>query len=259
MFLLDTDCTVDFLVSADGSLASLEYTDIPIDLEYSDNVEEASTRYYSVNIPQTPFAKQEVKETDETHNPDVLVVTLSISQGDANLFVLSPSASRMIPPGESHFMWSCVSANGGQIRISTQDHLYQDGIWRLAVIGYSGQTQFTLKVSFEMDLPITEESNEGMHKCPNCKQMVNANNLDLHLAFCQRNNFGCLQCGMVMRRSETEKHVHCEFCGLGMTTESLTRHSVLHERERCDCGELIEKQHIVRHKTRDCIKRFHYD
>lgn len=67
--------------------------------------------------------------------------------------------------------------------------------------------------------------------------------------WCRRHNFACQHpgCGVVLRKGDKDKHVHCSKCGLGLTSEELAKHmKVFHERLKCECGVELEMEAMVR-------------
>lgn len=101
-----------------------------------------------------------------------------------------------------------------------------------------------------------ENSTKG--KCDNCLQYVPIRTIQMHTAFCERNNKGCKKCGKVFKKDLFEFHYHCELCNFHGDLGVRERHNRVHEQLTCACGEKYELCKIPAHK-KICPKRYCYN
>lgn len=59
-----------------------------------------------------------------------------------------------------------------------------------------------------------------------------------HVAFCERNNYYCEQCDIVIQAKEKDKHIE-------------ERHSLY----QCECGDEIEMYQLEHHLKKQCMQR----
>jgi len=75
--------------------------------------------------------------------------------------------------------------------------------------------------------------------CPNCKHKLPLATVDLHVVGCERRNWYCSDCNVVVPKGEKDKHL-AEF----------------HSQCVCEgCGESMQKRLVAAHKANDCAGR----
>ena len=66
--------------------------------------------------------------------------------------------------------------------------------------------------------------------------------------YCKRHNIVCQDkgCGVMLRKEEAGKHVHCFKCNKTFQHEEIEKHmKVFHEPSYCGCGVILEKEEMV--------------
>lgn len=95
-------------------------------------------------------------------------------------------------------------------------------------------------------------------RCGNCRQNVPEARIQMHEAFCNRNNFYCQQCDRVLTMKLRKEHWHCDRCDwAGSTAQSEALHqSVFHTPIACRCGKAtLELKPLHSHQLQDCPER----
>ena len=77
-----------------------------------------------------------------------------------------------------------------------------------------------------------------MVDCPNCRNTIPESSWDLHKVACERHNYYCQECEMVMRKHERDKH-------------DAEQHSMF----QCECGEEFTAADLNTHQTNECPNR----
>jgi hypothetical protein len=96
-----------------------------------------------------------------------------------------------------------------------------------------------------------------MELCKNCHNMIPLRSIQMHTAFCLRNNIFCSPCSRVFLKADFENHWHCEQCPkFGPISEKAKHMSLLHSSLRCSCGESLVPPQVSKHKQFDCMDRF---
>lgn len=138
---------------------------------------------------------------------------------------------------------------------------------------YIGLTANTEKAHLEFDLTITRSDQpfqveameskatgpkEGSKPCDNCKAWIPIATLNMHTAFCLRNNILCPNCLLVFKKSEFNNHWHCEMmdCNyVGHVRGKEKHHKTVHIPKSCDCGSFYFLNDIANHRRTDCPER----
>lgn len=137
----------------------------------------------------------------------------------------------------------------------------KDEPWLYIVpFAWSDKASVTLDVAFSStkNQSTTEEVARG-EQCSNCGIIIDAAKLQLHEAFCSRNNIKCT-CGQVFAREIPSSHWHCEFCHVhGNSATFKYKHAKLaHELPYiCTQCSLTKKystmiELVQQHKSTDC-------
>jgi len=111
------------------------------------------------------------------------------------------------------------------------------------------------KIKIKLD---TFEPKEGTQQCQNCKAWIPIATLDMHSAFCQRNNIICTKCLLVFKRSEYENHWHCDMADCDYVGDKRAKekhHTSIHIPKLCDCGSFYFLSDIATHRRTDCPER----
>ncbi|XP_024371340.1 uncharacterized protein [Physcomitrium patens] len=280
--VLETDLEVD-VVGPGETTSSPQSRLSPLTLGKAESglVEEGKYTYYRFTIdPQT-------EKGIEARTLDILVhlevETKGGSDADADLYV---AAHPLLYPTKHQHQWSSHDVGSKVICMTASPSTGEStkvvgaGGYSIGVFGFQGNTRFRLwvearaaeaRVSHGQRLGANAgdkeasssasqltQSDDGFSLCQNCKQLVPGRTLMLHEAYCRRHNFACQHpgCGVVLRKGDKDKHVHCSKCGLGLTSEELAKHmKVFHERLKCECGVELEMEAMVEHRASSCPKR----
>ena len=117
--------------------------------------------------------------------------------------------------------------------------------------------QIIAKKSLVSDVD-TEESqpNLEMEKCENCLLFVPVKTIQMHSAFCLRNNILCKKCQKVFHKSGFPSHWHCDQCFMSGNIEQMAKHiEMVHTQHTCSCGESLYLAQVKQHRT-ECPDRF---
>ncbi|KAJ1569797.1 hypothetical protein HK096_001412 [Nowakowskiella sp. JEL0078] len=93
-------------------------------------------------------------------------------------------------------------------------------------------------------------------RCGNCRQWIPTRTLNMHKAFCERNNKACLICGLVMKKEDFPNHWHCGLCSTITNLENKTKHlQMVHSPISCTCGEELFLESVPDHRKKICPDR----
>ena len=94
--------------------------------------------------------------------------------------------------------------------------------------------------SDDADVAVDGQAGQQNVPCPTCGRRIAQAHLDLHTAFCARNNVRCDHpgCGKVVRRPELPQH-------------RLDNHA----RVACECGAVMEASAVAAHHESECLCR----
>ncbi|TRY52925.1 Ubiquitin fusion degradation protein UFD1 [Cryptosporidium tyzzeri] len=95
--------------------------------------------------------------------------------------------------------------------------------------------------------------------CINCKRKIPSDNLDLHSLQCEKMYKRCNQCDLILKKSDFEKHTHCNKCiKFGLSLDQIQIHDKLyHQFTQCKlCNQdNIKPIQLTIHQTQECPKR----
>ncbi|KAL2653250.1 hypothetical protein R1flu_021378 [Riccia fluitans] len=169
--------------------------------------------------------------------------------------------------------WSSYDKGSKVIMMSSFGKEVGEGTYTIGVYGFTGTTTYEVRMEVK-ELVVeslkgqklasggtlssdstSQQMDDGFAKCGNCLQLIPQKTFYLHEAYCRRHNGVCKlpNCGVVLRKDEMEKHVHCERCGQALQKDELEKHTkVFHEPLKCGCGAILEMQQMVDHKASVC-------
>ncbi|KAK9480177.1 ubiquitin fusion degradation protein UFD1-domain-containing protein [Lipomyces japonicus] len=129
------------------------------------------------------------------------------------------------PPTESYFLWSSQVEDKNQITISPSNAIFSPSASTtvsklLIAVETVAPVKFTLSVTQISSASLSAHASDvslavpGSVQCSNCSRFFPSQSLQIHSAFCARNNVPCPQgCGRVFRRQDggvPVTHWHCE-------------------------------------------------
>ncbi|KAI3870315.1 hypothetical protein MKW92_040941 [Papaver armeniacum] len=259
--VLETDIEVDVVGSESITDGMDRHVLIPLVLGKVEvgTVEEGKYVYYKFSVDgnlgdiiASGDANVEVKIDTENKN------------GDTDLYV---SRHPVIFPTQHQHEWSSHDIGSKVLIISPKDQSLGTGTYSIAVFGFKGTTKYRISVGIQniiqRNVGETAGSSSSVadvnsEKCRNCGHYIPSRTIALHEAYCSRHNFICKHagCGIVLRKEEAAKHVHCEKCGRASQVGELEKHmKVFHEPLHCGCGVTLEKEEMVQHQSTACPLR----
>ncbi|OVA09753.1 Ubiquitin fusion degradation protein UFD1 [Macleaya cordata] len=259
--VLETDIEVDIVGPESASERMDQYALIPLELGKVEvgTLEEGKYVYYKFSIDadiggRIASGDANIEVKIDTENGD----------GDTDLYV---SRHPVIFPTQHQHDWSSHDIGSKVLILSPKDQSLGAGTYSIAVFGFKGTTKYRISVG------VQENSNRNVGElasssssvvdansvqCHNCAHYIPSRTIALHEAYCSRHNLICKHagCGIVLRREEAEKHVHCEKCGRASQVGELEKHmKVFHEPLHCGCGAILEKEEMVQHQSSVCPLR----
>eukprot|EP01018_Ginkgo_biloba_P026617 Gb_19045 [translate_table: standard] len=233
-------------------------------------VEEGKYNYYKFLI--------DTKIADAATKGDInVLVRLQLdNDGDADLYI---SRHPLLFPTQHQHQWS--SHDVGTKFISLTPRSLAADTYSIGVFGFKGLSKYKIMVECQLPsvrheamgkkLAATSSGTTSSHgfgvggpahsdseQCQNCKQFIPTRTITLHEAYCRRHNIVCQyeHCGVVLRKQEAGKHVHCLKCGQAFQQEEMEKHmKVFHEPLHCKCGAILEMEEMVIHQTSACPLR----
>lgn len=92
-------------------------------------------------------------------------------------------------------------------------------------------------------------------QCQTCLRHISKKQFQMHEIQCQRQNWRCPTCNELLRRSDSQRHVHCAECNAPLDKNELAKHADLrHSPVPCQCGQSFPPDQIVQHQLIDCPK-----
>ncbi|KAJ3013296.1 hypothetical protein HKX48_005842 [Thoreauomyces humboldtii] len=191
---------------------------------------------------------------------------LGSTRGDADLFI-STFIENPTLTDHTHF-----NVDSGPSKLSfTIDHIICPTLY-IGVYDPSCSSDFDLRirpVDTDHAVPSASQSTTattasegppepGTLRCHNCGTSVPEARMQLHLAYCERNNVRCPHCSKILSRSDMQDHWHCSFCdAVGVTSDRDKHVRMLHTPLDCECGKQVLLGDMAEHRGRVCPARLH--
>lgn len=265
--VLETDMEVDVVAAAvAGTNSNNRLLPLEMGKPESGFVDEGCYKYYKFSVDE--------KQADAATCCDVdIVIHLEVDGGgatsDADLYVaLHP----VLFPTQHQHQWSSHDIGSKVICLTGPGKTVHASSYSIGIYGYRGKANYKIWVdtqpsrqptgqrvgSSTLDGQDASVVQTGFELCGNCKQVIPSRTFALHEAYCRRHNAICNHpgCGVVLRREELDKHVHCLKCGQSFQQEELPKHmKVYHEPQSCKCGAVLEKEEMFNHQATSCPLR----
>nr|GMC70601.1 TRAF-like protein [Ipomoea batatas] len=262
-----------------SSSVSVLETDIEVDVISADPAAEGTSQH--ILRPLT-FGKPEVGVVEESNYIYYKFsiddgTWLRISSGDAEIEVKVESTAQdgdtdlyisrhpLLFPTQHQHGWSSHDVGSKALVLGSRDQGLGADTYSIGVYGFKGTTRYQVTVTVQDKLKpklglqtSVSTSETDTVECRNCKHNIPSRSIALHEAYCSRHNIVCqhASCGIVLRREEAEKHVHCVKCGQAFQKEEIEKHmKVFHEPLNCPCGVVLEKEKMVQHQSSECHLR----
>ncbi|KAL3701203.1 hypothetical protein R1sor_019225 [Riccia sorocarpa] len=271
--VLETDLEVDIVGSIDNNQdGSTRLLPLELGKSLKGVVSEGQYRYYKFSLDKS------VAKSVAAGELSVLVhlnIEKSDADADADADVYIAGHPLLFPTQHNH-QWASNDKGSKVIMMSSSRKEVGEGTYSIGVYGFTGTTRFQVLVEVKQSVvegpkgqklvnggtssldSTSQQVEEGFAKCGNCAQLIPQRTFYLHEAYCRRHNAVCKHpnCGVVLRKDEMEKHVHCEKCGQALKKDELEKHTkVFHEPLKCGCGAVLEMQQMVDHKASVCPLR----
>jgi hypothetical protein len=192
------------------------------------------------------------------------------SKGDLNLFV---SDTAEVPALLDH-LYHAVDKGNRVLVMEASAFSYQDRPFLYVSLepygDFSGEIKFRLQIAASafqtsnVDIDATAQNDAALgssaddkEKCSNCLLYVPRRTLQMHVAFCTRNNIVCNKCLKVFQRSVFPSHWHCNLCDkIGVLEESAKHVELYHTILSCSCGDKLFLPQVKQHKALECPDRY---
>ncbi|KAJ4976525.1 hypothetical protein NE237_001631 [Protea cynaroides] len=256
--VLETDIVVDIVGPNSNSMD--QHVLIPLKLGHavSGLVEEGKYTYYKFSL--------DAKICEEVASGSACVeikIEYETTDGDTDLYI---SRHPVIFPTQHQHEWSSHDMGPKVLILGPKDQSLGAGTYSIGVFGFKGTSNYRISVDVQdnKNRSVGEASSSSLTmdvdsvECRNCKHFIPSRTIALHEAYCSRHNVICPHagCGVVLRREEATKHVHCEKCGRAFQQGELEKHmKVFHEPLHCLCGVILEKEEMVQHQSSVCPLR----
>ncbi|BFI23718.1 ubiquitin fusion degradation protein 1 [Marchantia polymorpha subsp. ruderalis] len=272
--VLETDMEVDVVGSGDNNEdgSSAQSRLLPLELGKSQNgvVPEGEYRYYKFSVDKT---NGKAISSGELSLLVHLSVETSGGAADADVYI---GAHPLLFPTKHNHDWSSHDKGSKVIMMTSSGREVGEGTFSIGVYGFSGTTSYQVLVEVKQAVQAPpgqklgtrgsvsspssshQQGEDGFEKCENCAQLIPHRTFALHEAYCRRHNVICKHpnCGIVLRKTEMEKHVHCGKCGQALQRDELEKHTkVFHEPLKCGCGAVLEMEQMVDHRASVCPLR----
>ncbi|KAL3615273.1 hypothetical protein CASFOL_040934 [Castilleja foliolosa] len=241
--VLETDIEVD-IIGPESADRVNQYVLRPLMLGKPDHgvIDEGEYRYYKFTLDDDTWKRISSGEIK-------LVVNLEsqTQDGDIDLYV---SRHPLLFPTSHQHMWSSHDLGSKALMLGAEDQNLGPGIYSIAVYGFKGSSKYLVSVNVaaqkqgQLVTSSTSIPDVDTVECKNCRRYIPSRTVALHEAYCARHNVVCqhVDCGVVLRIEEHERHVHCEKCGKAFHREEIEKHmKVFHEPLHCPCGVVLEK------------------
>lgn len=182
--------------------------------------------------------------------------------GDTDLYI---SKHPLMFPTHHQHHWSSHDLGSKTLILSSQDQNLGLGTYSIGIYGFKGTTKYQISVKVQENIKRGQQAGLSTStvdvdsvECGNCKHYIPSRSIDLHEAYCRRNNVACQYagCGVILRAEDAKNHVHCNKCGKAFQQAEMEKHmKVFHEPLQCPCGVVLEKEEMVQHQSSDCPMR----
>ncbi|KAL4180900.1 hypothetical protein AMTRI_Chr12g234680 [Amborella trichopoda] len=259
--VLDTDVEVD-IIEADSGSSNVQTVLIPLSLGKVETgfVEEGQYNYYKFSIDEN------IHKRMISNNMNIKVkLEVNMNSGDNDLYV---SRHPILFPTQHQHQWSSHDLGSKVLILGAKDLSVVIGTYSIGVFGFKGSSKYHISVTLqentinrklgEMAVSSSSQVDGDSEECGNCHRFIPSRSIVLHEAYCRRHNVTCHHdgCGVVLRKEEASKHVHCQKCGQAFQQEEMEKHmKVFHEPFPCPCGVFLEKEAMVVHQGSECPLR----
>ncbi|KAH8581687.1 ubiquitin fusion degradation (UFD1) family [Cryptosporidium sp. chipmunk genotype I] len=202
--------------------------------------------YYSnpINNSKSKSTSLVISSTDFINYLKTLESNISCNQDSSSLLVLFPSIL-------------FVTIQKHKLIFSTDSNIISNN----GESSESSTIQVNIQYCKKQSAPgiINKSSENEFSTCTNCKRKVPSDNLDLHSIQCEKMYKRCDQCDLVLKKSDLEKHTHCNKCiRFGLSLDQIQLHEKLyHQFTQCKlCNQdNIKPIQLTIHQTQECSKR----
>ncbi|KAK9467836.1 ubiquitin fusion degradation protein 1 [Lipomyces arxii] len=171
-------------------------------------------------------------------------------------------------PSQGYFLWSTQTEERNSISIEPSNLFIKDAEHlMLSVQSFVHPLSFSLKISQTaevVDLTAGTNMVADSVQCSNCERFFPQRTLQLHSAFCQRNNILCPHpgCTKLFRRQEgiPTTHWHCDtdFFSSDSVSSKEKHIKTHHIATSCGCGEQFSSlQNLAQHRATACPQKLH--
>ncbi|MQM00314.1 hypothetical protein Taro_033045 [Colocasia esculenta] len=258
--VIETDVEVDIVEPEASSGSKRQHILLPLVLGKVESgiVEEGNFNYYKF------FLDDSISKRIASGDLNLEVnLEAGTSDGDTNIYV---SRHPAIFPTQHQHEWSSHDMGSKVLVLVPKDPNAIAGNYSIAVFGYKGRTKYDISVALkekskrragdQFDTP--SQIDTELVECHNCKHQISSQSIMIHEAFCFRHNVVCQHdgCGVVLRKEEAGKHVHCDKCNRAFQQEEMEKHTmVFHQPLHCPCGVVLEKEAMIQHQSTICPLR----
>lgn len=273
--VLETDIEVDIIEPSVVAGTTGQGMLIPLVLGKSETgvVEEGKYNYYKFLIDSKISDAVTEGELNILVN---LVIENTDTNGDADLYI---SQHPLLFPTQHQHQWSSHDVGTKVVSLTGKGISLAADTYSIGVYGFRGISNYKITVECKpsiqsgaagqklgavttaksgIGLASSSQAGADSEQCQNCKQFVPARTVALHEAYCKRHNIVCQYkgCGVILRKEEAGKHVHCFKCSRAFQQEEIEKHmKVFHEPLHCGCGAILEKEEMVIHQSSVCSLR----
>ncbi|KAL2650460.1 hypothetical protein R1flu_018588 [Riccia fluitans] len=267
--VLETDLEVDIVASENSQDGRGRLFPLELGKSLKGVVAQGQYKYYKFSLDKSLAKSVAAGELN-------VLVHLNIEKSDAADADVYIAAHPLLFPTQHNHQWSSHDKGSKVIMMSSFGKEVGEGTYTIGVYGFTGTTTYEVRVEVKEVVveslkgqklasggtlssdSTSQQMDDGFAKCGNCSQLIPQKTFYLHEAYCRRHNVVCKHpnCGVVLRKDEMEKHVHCERCGQALHKDELEKHTkVFHEPLKCGCGAILEMQQMVDHKASVCPLR----
>ncbi|KAI3660327.1 hypothetical protein MP638_001764 [Amoeboaphelidium occidentale] len=260
--VIDTEISVDFSSSGFTQLGmntqeSDTITDLSVDLLLqSDGFVKLcdghiyGRKYFKINTEKLQNAPITLNCTSE--NDDIVVY----------------ASFRVERPSDLDFQFSSTESlkAGNSLCVNLSDYPRENnwpahpGYLYLCIVSYGNKNSgemFRLECSMKPDKLKDETAPVETSLCPNCRENVSLQSLQLHMLRCERLKYYCETCSSVVLKQHQNSHWHCNECKkCGNSVSEKTLHlELVHKKRYCICGFYGYQNELKYHCNNDCPKR----
>ncbi|KAK9450590.1 ubiquitin fusion degradation protein UFD1-domain-containing protein [Limtongia smithiae] len=179
-------------------------------------------------------------------------------------------------PSSTYFLWSTATDEKNTFQIAPSNSFFASA--EHLTFAVQNASTSPLPFSFTVSQTLLPSAEEDPHiantdlsltQCRNCKKFFPVRSIQLHSAFCERNNILCPYdgCGRIFRRQDgiSESHWHCADCvsaGSYFSCDSPAtqeKHIAMHHTPvNCQCGVRFSTAiQLAQHRATDCALKLH--